>query len=136
MESWLWDAIEQYFLDLRKKISEHQTKNIFVLLSSLLLISVMGYSIFLYFGFFSTLSYVFVCVYGVSMIIDYPYKLAEWSSVFVIFTVMTDVVSRLFYPNIITQSLATISSVFIIYVVLMFSLKGRSYRKSRPVSRQ
>lgn len=129
MKQLLREITKKYFISLADKILEDPVKNIISALISLFIIFVMSQQLLFSFGLFPFISYLIICIYGFSRIIDNPYRPLVWSVGFVVGTTAINILFNDFIPIIQGGDMVSLfSGIIILYIVGILLFKSRELK--------
>ena len=113
------------------KILENPLKNILILIVSGYIVYAMGEYLFSSFGLLTLLGYIFVCIKGITKIVDKLDITVVWGVGFAIGAVSIKMISEYLIPAYNGNNIVSLVSVVIIgYVILSFYLKSRELKSA------
>lgn len=120
--------IWNWFEELLDKIMENSLQNILYLFVSVAIMFTFAKHFYEHFSIFTLVGYTFLCLKGITRVIDKPERTVVWAVGVVIGSTAFKVLTEQFIPSISFKSIASVISMLVIlYVVFEF------YRKSKEL---
>ena len=104
-------------------------RNIFILIISIIVIWVLGKTLYDSFGIITALGCLFACTYGITKIIDKPERAVIWAVGYIIGALILPIVLDSIAPIMNQRDWSSLISIFVIgFVILMLYLKARELK--------
>ena len=121
--------IKNWFEELIDKILEDPIRNSIVLFVSIAIMYAFAQHFFEYFSIMTLIGYIFLCLKGITRIIDDPRRTITWAVGIVIGAIASQMIFENLIPALKFRDLASIiSAIFIAYVIISFFIKSEELK--------
>ncbi|MFC1722889.1 hypothetical protein ACFL0V_02015 [Nanoarchaeota archaeon] len=130
IKNWLLDELAKWIHKVIISFQKDSLQKLFIILISPFLIYAFS-ELLVDFSIFAMIGYCVACIYGLSKILDDPYRIIKWGAGYAIGASVTPLVFSLVWPELKQgTSMGIFTSAIMLYVLFMILWRARELKKS------
>ena len=121
--------MEKWFKSVLKKIIENPIQNIFIFIVTIVIIYLLGVTLYNEFGIITAIGYIFACIYGITKIIDKLERAIIWAVGYIIGAIVIPLALENIIPIMKKADWASLIAILVmVYVIFMLYMKSRELK--------